>query len=162
LLDVLIANIPKDRVQFGKRLEFYEQVLIDDNFSSTSERSREEVVLHFADGTSARADILVGSDGIKSTVRRQMFTSYASEIGASEEEYIERFVQPAWTGSMAYRALFPVEELRKVNPNHSMLKGPQQVRSHIPSTHLTNLLFMCSTLVWTKYALHYERSLTSC
>jgi salicylate hydroxylase len=130
LLNTLVSNIPKEMVHLGKRLKSYEQVLSDERLKpQTSQTIREDIILHFTDDTSARADILVGSDGIKSAVRRQMYTSYASEIGASVQEYVEKYVEPAWTGSIVYRSLIPAEELRKVNPAHSIFKGPQQVRS---------------------------------
>ncbi|KXK58688.1 monooxygenase [Micromonospora rosaria] len=45
------------RTVYGKRLERIEQ-------------DGERVTAHFADGTSASADVLVGADGIRSTVRR--------------------------------------------------------------------------------------------
>jgi hypothetical protein len=58
-----------------------------------------------------------------------MYTFFATEVGASVEEYLERFIEPAWSGSTAYRALIPADELRKVCPGHSVFSGPQQVGS---------------------------------
>jgi len=53
------------------------------------------VELHFADGTSARGDVLIGADGIKSVVRQQM-------IGD---------VIATYTGDAAWRITVPVERL---------------------------------------------------
>jgi salicylate hydroxylase len=114
LLDVLVDHLPSDYVHFNKRLISFPN-------------DTEGVTLHFADGMKAITDILVGCDGIKSFVRRQMYTETASETGASIEEYLDKYIEPAWTGTRAYRTLIPVEQLEKVNPEHSCLKAPMVV-----------------------------------
>jgi salicylate hydroxylase len=55
------------------------------------------VTLHFADGSSAEGDILVGADGLKSTIARQI----VGEIPAT------------YTGDGAWRITVPVERLPK-------------------------------------------------
>ena len=59
--------------------------------------SADGVELRFADGTSARGDLLIGADGLKSVVRAQMF-------GAAPATY---------TGDAAWRAVVPTERLPK-------------------------------------------------
>ena len=59
--------------------------------------SADGVELSFADGTSARGDMLIGADGLKSVVRAQMF-------GAAPATY---------TGDAAWRAVVPTERLPK-------------------------------------------------
>ena len=59
--------------------------------------SADGVELRFADGTSARGDMLIGADGLKSVVRAQMF-------GAAPATY---------TGDAAWRAVVPTERLPK-------------------------------------------------
>jgi salicylate hydroxylase len=59
--------------------------------------SADGVELHFADGSSARGDLLIGADGLKSVVRAQMF-------GASPATY---------TGDVAWRVVVPAERLPK-------------------------------------------------
>jgi salicylate hydroxylase len=59
--------------------------------------SADGIELGFADGTSARGDMLIGADGLKSVVRAQMF-------GAAPATY---------TGDAAWRAVVPTERLPK-------------------------------------------------
>jgi salicylate hydroxylase len=120
LLDILVAKIPSDRVHFNKRLASYSE-------SGQSANTPGEVTLHFTDGATAVADVLVGCDGIKSVIRRQMYTSVALETGASAEEYAEKYGEAAWSGILAYRSPIPAEALRNVNPNHWVFKSPHAV-----------------------------------
>jgi salicylate hydroxylase len=57
--------------------------------------SRDGATLHFADGTSARGDIVVAADGLKSVIRQTI-------VGE---------VQATYTGDGAWRILVPVERL---------------------------------------------------
>jgi len=68
------------------------------------------VTLHLADGTSARGDILIGADGIRSVVRAQM-------SGAST---------PTYTGDAAWRLLIPTDKLppNMLPPVMSVFMGP--------------------------------------
>ncbi|KAI9935099.1 hypothetical protein MW887_000720 [Aspergillus wentii] len=84
LLDGLIKLIPDGVGRFGKRLARLE------------EQSR-CVTMFFDDGTRAKADAVIGADGIHSIVRREL-------LGMSHPA-----VRPAFTGSIAYRGLVPME-----------------------------------------------------
>ncbi|KAF7306069.1 Glycoside hydrolase family 3 protein [Mycena chlorophos] len=90
-LDVFVDNLPSGVAHFGKRLVSY------------AERHAEGgIELTFADGATTSCDLLVGCDGIKSTVRKQMLS------GRPE---LEAHVEPRWSGSIAYRGLIPVVDL---------------------------------------------------
>ncbi len=60
-------------------------------------RDRSGVTLHFADGSTEQGDILVGADGLKSTIARQI----VGEVPAT------------YTGDAAWRITVPVERLPK-------------------------------------------------
>ncbi|OBZ70963.1 Salicylate hydroxylase [Grifola frondosa] len=67
-LDVLVEHLPDGVANFGKRLISYSR-----------NGPHNSVVLQFADGATAACDILVGCDGIKSTVRKQLLEEKARD-----------------------------------------------------------------------------------
>ncbi|HVY58702.1 MAG TPA: FAD-dependent monooxygenase [Xanthobacteraceae bacterium] len=78
-LHLLLARcVPEARIHLSKKL-----VDIDDRGNG--------VGLRFADGTTAEADVVIGADGVHSTVRTWM-------LGAEK---------PTYTGRVAYRTTFP-------------------------------------------------------
>ena len=111
ILKSLEENIPPGyRTHFGKRLQSYEDSVPD------------PVTLRFEDGSSATCDILIGADGIKSAVRKSMFTHLAS--GAKDEDEAaayRQWVNPSWSGFIGYRALCNPEALASFNPDHPSL-----------------------------------------
>lgn len=90
-------------LHFSKRLTHYTEL------SSTSGESHSPLLLHFKDGTSVRCDLLIGSDGIRSAVRRTMFTLLANEAGGHHDKATElrSMIEPVWSGQVAYRGLTP-------------------------------------------------------
>ncbi len=85
ILSVLAEVFPAERMVFSRRLDTLEQ---DDT----------GVTLHFADGATARHDLVIGADGIHSRVRTALF-------GAEK---------PRFTGVVSYRAVVPTERVRDV------------------------------------------------
>src|SRR6267143_2036987 len=83
LLAALAGALPQGRVHLGHRLA---------GFTDHGDR----VDLRFANGARAATDVLVGADGIHSTVRAALFGP-------------ER---PRFTGCVAYRGLVPAERLK--------------------------------------------------
>ncbi|PSS38015.1 hypothetical protein PHLCEN_2v100 [Hermanssonia centrifuga] len=102
-------HLPKDIAHFGKRLTSYSQ----------SGQSG-PITLQFADGSSANCDLLVGCDGIKSFVRHAMMEKKVAEGLPDFSKYME----PVWTGSIAYRALVPVDRLPKFIREDPQLTKP--------------------------------------
>ncbi|KAF2261775.1 FAD/NAD(P)-binding domain-containing protein [Lojkania enalia] len=86
LLDELVKLIPPHIPKFNKRL-------VDITEAGGGSR---DVVLYFADGTTARHSAAIGCDGIKSRTR---------EIVLGKEE-----ARPVFSGKYAYRGLIPMEK----------------------------------------------------
>ncbi|KDR79470.1 hypothetical protein GALMADRAFT_1241914 [Galerina marginata CBS 339.88] len=76
----------------------------------------EEVIIQFEGGKTATCDLLVGMDGIKSTVRKY----FLSKEGLSDSPS----VHPTWSGDIAYRGLIPIEQLEAVFPGHRAITTP--------------------------------------
>lgn len=79
---VLSTKVGMERIHLGKRL-----ANIDD--------TGEHVVLHFKDGSQAEADIVIGADGTRSTVRNLML---------GYEDYI-------YAGHSAFRGIVPINKM---------------------------------------------------
>jgi salicylate hydroxylase len=86
LLDVLLGGLEPGSFRLGCRIERFDQ---DDD----------GVTLSLADGSTATGDILIGADGIHSTVRGQMF---GIEL-------------PRYTGNVAWRGLVPAERVARLD-----------------------------------------------
>jgi salicylate hydroxylase len=105
LLDVIKGAVPADAVSLGKRL---------DNFSV----SEAGVRLSFADGQRAEADVLIGADGIHSTIRAALTQP----------------VPPAHSGMSAFRALVPAAAAQEFarRPAQAVWLGPGRHVVHYP------------------------------
>jgi len=82
LLAVLLSRLGDEGVHLGSRVEGIAQ-------------DEDGVTITLADGTTATGDVLVGADGIHSTVRAELF--------GSEE--------PRYTGTVAWRGLVPADRV---------------------------------------------------
>ena len=121
ILQQLLANRldAGDRIHFSKRLASY---------SETS--PTDPIKLNFKDGTTATCDLVIGSDGIRSAVRRTMFNDFAKEAenrGQDEEAArLRSMVDPIWSGHVAYRGLAPASALSEELLQYALV-SPQVV-----------------------------------
>jgi salicylate hydroxylase len=124
LLAALATAVPAERIHLGHRL-----VDVVDRGSRVEAR--------FANGATAEADVLIGADGIHSTVRRVLF-------GPDE---------PRFTGCVAYRGLVPEERLREraleVTAQVWMGPGRHFVHYFVSQRRLVNFVAIVEQDTWT-------------
>jgi salicylate hydroxylase len=125
VLIMLAGSIPRERLHLRHRLT---------GFADRGDR----VELQFAERASAEADIVIGADGIHSTVRELLFGP-------------ER---PRFTGCIAYRGLVPADRLVHLNlPCESQIwMGPGKHFVHYPVSagRLLNFVCLIERDAWTK------------
>ncbi|TFK70746.1 salicylate hydroxylase [Pluteus cervinus] len=100
-MDAIMPLIDPSIVHFGKQC-----ILVDKTPPEVS-GGRPTTTLHFADGTTAVADLVIGADGIKSITRRYVTGSDDSRL--------------SFTGTSLYRDLIPMEDLRKAGVKTELL-----------------------------------------
>ena len=107
-LKVLKKHVPSSYcTHFSKRLVSYQDAPTG------------PVVLHFNDGTTAKCDILIGADGVKSAVRGSMFTSLASTAKDECQAALYRqCVDATWSGVVFYRGLAQADAFTADYPDH--------------------------------------------
>ena len=123
LLAVLAEALPAGILRLGHRLTAFAE-------------QPDGVALGFANGKSARADVVVGADGIHSTVREVLFGPES----------------PRFSGSTAYRGLVPIERLAHVplqRQGYSWL-GPDRhfVHYYVAGGRLLNFVAVCPAGAW--------------
>lgn len=124
-------------IHLSKRLSHY-----------TEDAHSEKIILHFADGTTATADVLIGADGVKSATRTSLFEKLAAaKKEEAEKEALKRHVEPMWSGTIAYRYLVPTEKLLAASPGHSAARTGMMVGTN-PDAFGVHLIiyFGCSVL----------------
>lgn len=87
-LDELVNHVPDGVAQFGKKLTDL----------SNAEDGSEDMVLHFADGTTAQHSAVIGCDGIKSKTRPWL-------LGKDDPA-----AHAVFSGKYAYRGLIPMDK----------------------------------------------------
>lgn len=87
------------------------------------------VRLVFSDGSEATCDVLVGADGVKSSVRATMFNDLASTIDdTAQADKLRQSISPRFSGAISYRAVVPKERLAHIPPEHIIWKVGKLVR----------------------------------
>ena len=124
LLAALVNALPPDRLHVGHRLTG----VVDHG---------DRVEATFENGTTVEADLLVGADGIHSTVRAALF-------GPED---------PVFTGCAAYRGLVPAERLRHLDleVTAQIWMGPDAhfVHYFVQSKRLVNFVAVIEQDSWT-------------
>ncbi|OJA15162.1 hypothetical protein AZE42_08924, partial [Rhizopogon vesiculosus] len=109
-VDVIKQYVPSSYTfHFNKRLANYNR------------QSAGSFVLHFTDGSTATTDVLIGADGIRSSVRKTLFETIDRDLVDSSK--IRQYADASWTGTLHYRAVFPAEKLLEIDPNNVALKN---------------------------------------
>lgn len=121
LLVQILSETGRGNIHFGKRCVSYSQ-----------SESSEEVTISFKDGSTATCDCLIGCDGIKSIVRKQLI----EELGWSAQDPDVDASQLRFTGTIAYRALINPESLgdhpaRKDKKTVSLLDSVPMTYQHL-------------------------------
>ena len=115
-------------------------LLLKHRFSSYEELDN-EVIIHFGDGTTARCDILIGMDGIKSCLRKSFL---------QQNIPMSRSIDPVWSGTMAYRGLVSRDVLDKEFPGHRSITTPMMVSFCVHGRCVMLNLYLPSTWVKTR------------
>ncbi|MEN0138090.1 MAG: FAD-dependent monooxygenase [Rhodococcus sp. (in: high G+C Gram-positive bacteria)] len=124
-IDALLGVLPEGMVHLGHTLE-------------TVEDRGESSVLTFANGRSVEADLVIGADGIKSVVRRQLFGDKG----------------PVFSGEHAYRAVISVDDAHGmvVDDNLRMYIGRGTKVYLLPLRHRGQVSFditaLCADSTW--------------
>jgi len=102
------------------------------------EQSKDSATAEFSDGSKFEADVIVGADGIQSTVRKCLFGDEA----------------PRFTGNMCWRAVVPANPLASeiVSPDSSFWLGPKGhvVTYYVSGGRAINLVAIRETEAWVE------------
>lgn len=100
-LNGLVCNVDPTCTKLNKRC-------ID---LTTSSESPSRYILHFQDGTTSEADVVIGADGIKSTIRRVV-------AGDAAPAHL------SFSNVVAYRGLVPMEEIENAGITTDITSRP--------------------------------------
>ncbi|MEE2035358.1 FAD-dependent monooxygenase [Rhodococcus chondri] len=128
-IDALVSVLPDGMIKLGHKLD-------------TAEDRGDKTVLTFTNGTVVEADLVVGADGIKSVVRKQLF---------SDQE-------PVFSGEHAYRAVIPADATHGLatDDNLRMYIGKGTKVYFLPLRHRGDVSFdvtaLCPDSTWSPEA----------
>jgi len=116
---VLLKHLPRTcKTYCSKRLWSYKQT------------PSGPIELMFEDGSSSSCDILIGADGIKSSVRRSLLREQAYRARSTgrptEVDALIGSINPVWSGTLANMALISAERLKELAPHHRAFTQPTQ------------------------------------
>lgn len=117
-LDALVGLIDPARCHFNKRCISVAE----------SPSNPRRTLLTFLDGTTHEADVVLGADGIKSTIRKYILDGEPGN-------------RVAFSNTVAYRGLIPYDKLKAagfktdLSFNPTCFVGPSKVSAHLPAGH---------------------------
>jgi salicylate hydroxylase len=127
LVSVLAAAVPVDRIVTGRRCT-----------GVSSGRPGGRARVHFADGADRVADLVVGADGIHSTVREHLF-------GPQDARFL---------GHVAYRGLIPAARVAHLDlePRCTVRLGPgaHLVHYYVSAGRQLNVVCVVEERTWTR------------
>lgn len=111
--EVLLKHLaPSITCHLSSRLVSYAEVMTDAN---------SPIQLTFADGKAATCDLLIGADGIKSVIRKQLVSENPKASSAEHSDHRSPDADPVWSGTFAYRCAVDSSVLRAKMPEHRAL-----------------------------------------
>lgn len=128
-IDALLGVLPQGMMRLGHKLESIED-------------KGDRAVLSFAGGQTVESDLVIAADGIKSVVRRQLFSDR----------------DPVFSGEHAYRVVIPTEDAygMMVDDNFRMYIGSGTKVYFLPLRHRNQVSFdvtaLCSDGTWSPKA----------
>jgi salicylate hydroxylase len=123
-LDALVSHIDPARTHFDKRC-----IRLSSEGGAT--------ILHFKDGSTARADVVVGADGIKSVVRRF--------VVGTEDQAVDPNLK--FSNTICYRNLIPVSKVVAAGAKFDYMDRPACFTGK--NAHLICFTVRAKTLVRT-------------
>ncbi|KAF8193699.1 FAD/NAD(P)-binding domain-containing protein [Pholiota molesta] len=106
--EVLLKHLsPSITCHLSSRLVSYTELTAD---------AASPIQLTFADGRTAACDLLIGADGIKSIIRKQLVSENPEASNAGHAD-----ADPVWSGTLAYRCAVDSSVLRAKMPEHRAL-----------------------------------------
>ncbi|KAF5321784.1 hypothetical protein D9619_001981 [Psilocybe cf. subviscida] len=134
LLEILQARLSdKTNIYTSKRLLEYR----------TDTDTAEPIELVFDDGSTGRADIVIGADGVHSMTRAKMYRLL--ESADQEAGSYDKFIDPIWSGTYAYRAQVDLVKFKEKYPDHKALDNPRiwlGKNKHVVSHPLGNIIHL--------------------
>ncbi|MGW0040597.1 FAD-dependent oxidoreductase [Rhodococcus sp. NPDC003348] len=128
-IDALVGVLPEGMVKLGHKLE-------------TIEDRGDKSVVTFTNGTTVEADLVVGADGIKSVVRKELFSDQG----------------PVFSGEHAYRAVISADAAQGMatDDNLRMYIGKGTKVYFLPLRHRNDVSFdvtaLCADSTWSPEA----------
>lgn len=153
----VLVNVIKNAVQSNQFCSIHTSSHFV-SYDIVESASARQFLLHFSNGSTATADVLVGADGVHSAVRRDIY----AHVPATEVNWTEEDTTSQWSGTIAYRSLIQEEALEKAWPDHDSRKRPNIVK-HVSALSSVLVLicsnWMCSFAVKEKYAAPFPPTL---